>query len=95
MTYADQHAMSQDYDLVNRITACAATQKLPLDPFLMRGGPREWASRNAVRVTGQPGWEAAWASAVAGNVEKPGLNQGVISDGMILSGVQAVLNPTS
>ncbi|MCJ0906211.1 hypothetical protein [Rhodococcus sp. ARC_M6] len=92
MTYADQHAMSQNSDIVARITACAATQTLPPVPMFTRGGPREWATRNAIRVAGQPGWPEAWASAIASDVQQPGLDQGVISDGMILSAVQAVLS---
>lgn len=91
MTYADQHTMSRNSDLVARITACAATQELPPGPLFTRGGPREWAARNAIRVTGQPGWPEAWASAVAASIVSPGLDQGVISDGMILSAVQSVL----
>lgn len=91
MTYADQHAMSRDSDLVARITACAATQELPPGPLFTRGGPREWVSRNAIRVTAKPNWPEAWASAIAASVVNPGLDQGVISDGMILSAVQAVL----
>ena len=39
----------------------------------------------------QPGWDDAWDSAIASGIEDPGGNEGVITDGMILSGVQAVI----
>lgn len=93
MTYTDQYQMAQDPDLRARIAACAATQTIPTStPWLGRdNGPEGWARRHALAITGQPGWPAAWATALANNIETPGRDLGVISDGMILSAVQAVL----
>lgn len=36
----------------------------------------------------EPGWGAAWDSAIAAEVENPGADPAVISDGMILTAVQ-------
>ena len=84
MTYNDVADMAEDEALGRRVTAAIAKEGI-LDPqgWLY---PRHW------QIVSQPGWDAAWASAVAGGVTNPGEDEGVITDGMILSGVQAVIN---
>jgi hypothetical protein len=81
MAYWDVAQMSSDPDLQSRIAACAAQEGKP--------NPRDWAYQHALVLCASPGWDAAWASAVAGNVPDPGRDPGVITDGMILSAVQA------
>ena len=83
MTYNDVADMADSESLKRRVTAAVAKEGI-LDPtgWLY---PRYW------QIASQPGWDAAWASAVAGGVEDPGGDEGVITDGMILSGVQAVI----
>jgi hypothetical protein len=84
MTYNTAADMAEDLALNRRLTAAVAAEGI-LDP---KGWlyPRNW------QVVSQPGWAQAWDSAVAGGVTNPGEDEGVITDGMILSGVQAVIN---
>jgi hypothetical protein len=90
MSYWDISEMSFDPDLSNREQAAAA-QEIPV------GGmdPRTWQADNSLRLAASPGWSEAWASAVAGGVPRPGKDPGVITDGMILSAVQALIGAPS
>ena len=83
MSYFDIAQMSADYELTSRVVACAAQENEP--------DPRQWASDNMLVLAASPGWGEAWASAVAGGNENPGRDDAVITDGMILSAVQASL----
>jgi len=73
-----------------RIAQAAAQEGLSPDPdswaFNLR---RTWSSA--------PGWSDAWESYQVGNpgVEDPGQNEVVITDGMILSQVQAMKPPVA
>jgi len=82
MSYWDIAEMAADSDLQRRITAAAAQEQ--------DGDPWAWVGVHLLNVCAQPGWDAAWASAVAAENPSPGRDPGVITDGMILSGVQAV-----
>jgi hypothetical protein len=75
--------MSADVDLTSRVAASAAQEGRP--------DPRNWAADNMLILAASPGWSEAWASALAGDPpnEFPGRDGGVITDGMILSAVQA------
>jgi hypothetical protein len=75
--------MAEDADLQNRVAACAA-QEQPTEP-------RAWMYTYILAVCAAPGWDAAWASALASGNETPGRDPAVITDGQILSSVQAVL----
>jgi hypothetical protein len=83
VTYATIAIMADDDSLNRRVTAAVASESI-LDPegWLY---PRRW------QVATQPGWAAAWESAVASGIPDPGGDEGVITDGMILSGVQAII----
>lgn len=83
MTYKTIAVMADDESLNSRVTAAVASEHI-LDPegWLY---PRRWS------VASQPGWAAAWESAVASGIEDPGGDEGVITDGMILSGVQFII----
>lgn len=83
MAYWDIAEMANDADLQARVQAAAA-QEMPGD------NPAQWINDHMWQVTASPGWDAAWASAVAGNVDRPGKDPGVITDGQILSAVQTV-----
>lgn len=83
MSYWDISLMATDGDLTARMIACAA-QEQSEDPY-------QWVAANGISVCAQPGWSEAWASALAGGNESPGRDESVITDGMILSGVQAVI----
>jgi hypothetical protein len=84
MSYWDIAQMTQNGDLSSRIAAAASQEGI--------GTPQNWAWDHIWELCGSPGWSEAWASAVAGGNESPGKDAGVITDGMILSAVQAVHN---
>ena len=83
MSYNSVADMAEDLALNRRLTAAVAKEQI-LDP---KGWlyPRNW------QVVSAPGWDAAWDSAVAGGVQNPGADEAVITDGMILASVQAVI----
>ena len=85
MGYWEISEMAADHDLTARVRACAA-QEIPADQ-----DPYQWQAANMLDVCAQPGWDAAWSSAAAAGTADPGRDPGVITDGMILSGVQAIL----
>src|SRR4051812_47946708 len=91
MTYLDQSEIAANSSMYARVAQCATQQNVD-DP---EGGREEtrrvWASA--------PGWDDAWASAKAAHendpadepVYDPGADNGVITDEMILSQVQATM----
>jgi hypothetical protein len=83
MTYKSVADMAENFALSRRITAGAAKESVD--------NPQGWTQLFRWEVASQPGWDAAWDSAVAGGDTDPGNNEAVITDAMILSGVQAVI----
>jgi DsbC/DsbD-like thiol-disulfide interchange protein len=82
MSYLTIAAIAEDTSMRRRIAACAAVEGVQ--------DAETWAYRNSLNVAAQPGWAAAWESAgAAGNLD-PGSDPAVITDGMILSAVQAL-----
>ena len=75
--------MSADPDLTARVASCAA-QEVP------GANPYGWAAEHMMLLAAEPGWAEAWDSAVAGGNEAPGRDGAVVTDGMILSAVQAM-----
>jgi len=55
--------------------------------------PEAWSQAHRWQVAAQPGWADKWDSALAGGIERPGLDDSVITDGDILSAVQSLRNP--
>jgi hypothetical protein len=84
MSYKSVADMAESYSLNRRLTAGAAKESID--------NPQGWVQSYRYEIASQPGWDAAWDSAVAGGVSDPGNDEAVITDGMILSGVQAVWN---
>lgn len=83
MSYRTQAVMATDDKLMQRLIACAAREGVD-NPF-------QWAhSRNWI-FSAEPGWDDAYAYAIATGVQDPGNNEGVITDGMICSALQAIL----
>ena len=80
MSYNDVAEMQQSLSLRNRLTAAAAQEGKPV--------PESWVFDRLWILVSTPGWEAAWASARANNQVDPRHDEGVITDGMILSAVQ-------
>jgi hypothetical protein len=85
VSYLGIYEMSQDPYLRYRITACAAQENVQT--------PDAWAYSHALKLAASPGWEAAWASALAAGNPNPGKDEAVISDGQILAAVQLLLTP--
>jgi hypothetical protein len=84
MTYLTQNAIAENVAMRNRVAQAVAQEGITPDAdswtYNFR---RTWASA--------PGWDAAWESAlVAAPGADPGINEAVITDGMILSQVQAM-----
>jgi hypothetical protein len=81
MGYWEVAKMAQDADLTARVQAAAAEE--------IDGDPYQWTASNMLDVAASPGWDEAWSSALASGNETPGRDPAVITDGMILSAVQA------
>lgn len=85
MSYWTISEMAADNDLTRREAACYA-QEPDAD-----GDPTTWALANGLALAAQPGWDAAWASALAAGNEQPGRDEAVITDNQILAAVQLLL----
>lgn len=86
MAYSDIAMLAVDWDFINRTTACAATELIP--------EPTRWASNNAWQMAATPGFGDAYGYAVLTGVVRPGNDPSVITDGDILSAVQALVAGT-
>lgn len=82
MSYYTQSLLAADQNILLRATACAAIEGEP--------NAQGWAWEHAWRLSAQPDWDAAYASALENDVEHPGRDGSVISDPMILAAVQAI-----
>jgi hypothetical protein len=81
-TYAN---IVDNYPLRRRIVACSAQEKVT--------DPEKWVNIHKWKFPGSD-WVAAWEYSLAASPEAdPGENEACITDQMILSSVQAVLNP--
>jgi hypothetical protein len=88
MGYLDQSQMAGNAMMFVRVAQCAAEQDAQPDADTWTAEHRrEWAAA--------PGWDAAWASALAGHTDDrdydPGSDEAVITDPMILSQVQSMV----
>lgn len=83
MSYKIMAEIAASGSLWRRVTACAWQENVTT-------APGEWASASMWRLAVQPGWDAAWASAVAAGTPDPGDDEAVITDEAILSAVQAL-----
>lgn len=84
MAYVDVSNMASNPQLHGRLTACAAIEG-ELTPV-------QWVSANIWQLVSAPGWGDAYAYAIntGKTAEQAGTDPGVITDGQILSQVQAV-----
>lgn len=82
MSYNSTADVSESGSLTRRITACAAQEG--------EDAPDAWAYQNRWVWAAAPGWGDAFASAQAGGNPDPGKSEDVITDGMILTQVQAM-----
>lgn len=88
VSYSTLARLSSDNSLHTRITACAALEGMEnIEHFV-------WENR--WKFAAQPGWDAAYASAIAGGKSlNPGDDGTVITDSMILSAVQKIRSETT
>ena len=84
MSYLTQNTISTDPAMNGRVAQAAASEAAP-------GDPDSWTWQWRRTWAAAPGWDAAWESALAGNVTDPGADESVITDAMILSQVQTML----
>lgn len=86
MSYLGQAAIASNQSMMERVAQCAAQQAIP--------DPDVWTSQNRREWAASPGWDAAWASALASQEDAPtydpGADEAVITDQMILSQIQAM-----
>ncbi|QWY83811.1 hypothetical protein SEA_PERMAG_23 [Microbacterium phage PermaG] len=87
MSYATVALIRQNFDISNRVAACVAVEGIA--PY-----PEQWVAERSWALAAQPGWADAWAYALAAHPDddeyRPGWDEGVITDGMILSAVQSL-----
>jgi hypothetical protein len=86
MSYLEQDAIAGSPSMMSRVAQCAAQQAVP--------DADVWASVNRRAWAASPGWDAAWASSLASHPDggfDPGRDEAVITDGMILAQVQAMI----
>lgn len=83
MAYSDVALLSTDSDFIQRTRACVATESTTVDPVA-------WASEHQWRMAATPGFGDKYASGIANGIERPGNDPAVITDGDILSAVQAI-----
>lgn len=81
MTYNTLATMANDGDLQQRFTGCAAQESIP--------SPDSWVSQHRWELVTDTGMEAAYRTAQESGLAAIGKREDVITDGMILSIVQA------
>lgn len=79
MSYLVQSLMAEDIGLRARVAACVATLGV-VDAW-------EWAHVQRWRLSAQPGWVDGYSAAA----EDPGMDEGGITDDMILGAVRSLL----
>ena len=82
MGFKNQIPVATDFDLQQRITACAAATVLP--------DPVNWVAERMWQFSAQPGWGDTYAAALAAGAADPGMDESVITDEMIRAAVQAL-----
>jgi hypothetical protein len=85
MAYQDIVEMQGSQELMLRVSACAAGEG--------EAAPQDWVAVQSWALAAQPGWADAWSYAREQGIEAPerGRSDTVITDAMILSAVQVLL----
>ena len=87
MSYATQSLIAQDADFIARCNSAAAVE---VDPTVHEN-PLTWVQQHIWQLATSPGFDAAYESALAAGVGRPGWESSVISDAQILAAVQALI----
>lgn len=89
MSYLTQNFIAINAAMLARVAQAAAEQG--------EESPDAWTAANARKWAAAPNWDDAWESSLASHPDDPdydpGTDQAVITDGMILSQVQAMTTP--
>jgi hypothetical protein len=85
MAFSDIALLSADNDFILRTRACVATEG--------ESDPVQWSMDHQWAMAATPGFGDAYATAILNGVVRPGNDPAVISDGQILSAVQALDPP--
>lgn len=91
MAYYDVAVLSEDNNFRLRVAACYAVETADY-PIQGRVDPVSWGSDYAWLMAAQPGFGDAYAYAVVNENPEPGRDPAVITDGQILSAVQALMS---
>jgi hypothetical protein len=89
VSYLTQDEIANNRAMLARVAQAAATENVS-------GDPDRWTFDNRRDWASAPGWDGAWESARVTNPEEdydPGTDEGVITDGQILSQVQSMIPP--
>lgn len=95
-SYLSIAAIASDQFMTERMNAAATQQSYLGNVAMMPTDPLTWVALNRYVWASSPGWGAAWDSALAAHPPEtepdyqPGKDPAVITDGMILSAVQAL-----
>ena len=98
-SYLSIAAIANDEFMRERMVACVTQQQhlgsidIGLPNTAVPYNAQAWVESNSYLWAASPDWGAAWDSALAGGNEAPGKDPAVITDGQILSTVQALLGP--
>jgi hypothetical protein len=87
MSFATQSLIAQDADFISRCNSCAAVEV----PDTANPNPLNWVAENIWQLATSPGFDAAYESALASGIGRPGWEPTVIPDADILAAVQARL----
>lgn len=99
-SYLSIAAIANDEFMRERMVACVTQQQhlgsivVDLPNTASPYNAQAWVESNSYLWAASPDWGAAWDSALAGGNEEPGKDPAVITDGQILSTVQALLGPS-
>jgi hypothetical protein len=86
VSYLTQDEIASNRNMLNRVAQAAAQESVS-------GDPDRWTYENRRTWAAAPGWSEAWESAKVTHPEEdydPGEDEGVITDGQILSQVQSM-----
>ncbi len=95
MSYLTQDAIANSRSMLARVAQAVAAEKVS-------SNPDQWTYEQRRTWAAAPGWDAAWESALVSHPDDgdpatpafdPGTDEGVITDGMILSQVQVMTAP--
>lgn len=86
MSYAAIALMKADADLITRVTACAAQERSTRG--VTNPPPEMWVSNNMWSFVSRTDWADAYSYALGTGVARPGWDDAVVTDAMILAAVQ-------